>query len=210
MILLNLLSEKQQSGLSLHQLNQNQQDALVGDQMESPVDPTPVGSPGALTTTQYSRDLSILYIRLAKVDSHLSFVSTCLRRHCIPRGLHIKLKPCVSISPCQEFAARLQKEWLHTIKRASINFLAALKRYHRSCAQHLRLQVTNLERLIISRTGQLNTASLINTAKANYTIWQHRLRERRQRKLNNLLPPRSHDYWSVSYTHLTLPTKRIV
>ena len=68
------------------------------------------------------------------------------------------MKPSVSQSPRQEYAAWLEKEWFKVIKWASIGFLAALKHYHKSGAQDLRLRLTWLENSITSNTQEKNTA----------------------------------------------------
>ena len=132
----------------------------------SPVDLIPADR--APTISRHSRNLSTVYTQLVKVESHHFFVSTCLHRHCTPRGLHIKLKPSVQHSPRQEFPARLENEWFKVIKWVSIGLLAALKCYHRCCAQDLRLRATRLENSITSCTQE--TAYAINSPRATNKI----------------------------------------
>ena len=64
----------------------------------------------ASSFSQFSRELSLVYERMAKTHSHQKFVSICVRDHIIPKGLHIKTQPCVPKSPCRELASRLQKK----------------------------------------------------------------------------------------------------
>ena len=145
----------------------------------------------ASTITQCQKDLNTLYSRIAREDSHYQFVTTCLRSHTIPRGLTINVHPCVPKAPRQKPVARLQKEWAQTVRRASNGFLAALKTYHRSCANHLRLQATNLESSIAARLGETRVKTSTNIAKTVFAKCDHRLRERRNRKLKYLFPPDS-------------------
>ena len=148
------------------------------------MDPTPMVL--AFPILQHRRELLRSYTRLAKVDSHRQFVSTCLRNHVIPRGLRINIKPSVPKSLCREPIVRLEKEWARIINRAAWGFLAALKRYHGSCARHLRLQVANLE-ASIARLGRRNALTTMNLCKTVYNTWNDRLRDRRKNKLNKLL-----------------------
>ena len=154
-----------------------------------PLDPTPMAN--APPIIQYQKDLNTLYARIAQVDSHYQFTTTCLRSHAIPRGLTINVHPCVPKAPCREPAARLQKEWARIIRRAAIGFLAALKTYHRSCAHHLRLQAMNLESSIAARLGKTSARRSINIARTVYAKCDNKLRERRNKKFKKLLPPDS-------------------
>ena len=133
----------------------------------SPVDPTTSDSTCAFTNLQH-KELSILYIWLAKLESHHSFVSTCLRQHCTPRGLCIKLRPSVPKAPHQEYATRLQREWRNIIQWASIDFLVVLKRYHRNCIEHLKHQATRLEKSMVSSSRRGNSIVQMDSVKATY------------------------------------------
>ena len=119
-----------------------------------PQDPTPIMASTPTNIQCQQRDLNTLYAWIARVESHYQFTSTFLRSHIIPRGLTINVHPCVPKSPGRELAACLHKQWAQIIRRASKGFLAALKTYHRSCIQQLRLQATNLESSIAAQLGR--------------------------------------------------------
>ena len=110
---------------------------------------------------QHRRELTTAYTRLAKVDSHHQFVSTCLRNHAIPWGLYINIKLSVPKSLCQEPATRLEKKWAQITKQVAWGYLVALRHYHGSCARHLRLQVANLEVSIVTRLWRRNVLPAI-------------------------------------------------
>ena len=57
-------------------------------------------------------------------------------------------------SPGQEPAARCHKQWAQIIRQAANGFLAALKTYHWSCGQQLRLQATNLHLSKVAQQGK--------------------------------------------------------
>ena len=126
---------------------------------------------------------------MAKAKAHRQFVTICLHDHLTPKGLQLKTQPCVLKSPCRELAARLDKEWESIIRRASRDFLSALKVYHRSCAHHLRLQATNLETSIGNRFGRVDTRVLRVKAETIYAKWSQRLQERSIKKLKKLHSP---------------------
>ena len=129
------------------------------------------------STKQYYRDLKQVYTRLARVDSHHKFVSAFLHNHTIPWGLQINVYSYVPKLPIQESAAHLEKEFSCKIKWASWGFLATLKKYHRNCPHHLRLQVTNLETTIVARLGKTRANTILNDVKSTYTKLNQQLRE---------------------------------
>ena len=118
-------------------------------------------------------------------------MTTCLRSHTIPWGLTINVHPCVPKAPCQEPAARLQKQWAENVRQVDIGFLTALKTYHRSCAHHLRLQASNLESFIAASWGETRAETSRNIAKTVYAKYDRSLWERRNKKLQHLLLPNS-------------------
>ena len=62
----------------------------------SPADPTLPSQLHAHSTLQnHDWELYTTYQLLARAQSHHQFISTCLRINAHPRGLHIKIKPCV-------------------------------------------------------------------------------------------------------------------
>ena len=142
----------------------------------------------AASITQCQRQLMRSYEWLAKVDSHYQFVTTCLRKQTIPQGLKIKVHPCMPVSPCREPATCLQKEWAPIIKQANCWFLASLRTYHRGCAQHLQLQIANLESSIVTQLGKTNAKTRINPAKYVYDKCNHHLWECQKRNLRNSSP----------------------
>ena len=123
------------------------------------------------------------------VKAHQHFVTTCFREHIIPKGLKLKIRPCVPKSSCREPAFRLEKEWALIIRRTSRDFLSALKFYHRSCAYHLRHQATNLETSIETRFGRADIRALRLKAEKIHEKWSQRLQEHRIKKLEKLHPP---------------------
>ena len=146
----------------------------------------------ALSISQFRWELTTLYTWMAKVDSHYSFVSTCLRYHAIPKGLSINIQPCVPKSPCREFAIRLEKEWALVMKQVTRGLLTALKHYHGSCAHHLQLLASNVETSTTSQLGRANATPLLEWAKDVCEKQHHQLPERCKKKLNKLLLPNSH------------------
>ena len=126
-------------------------------------------------------------MRLAKVDSHHQFVSTCLRNHVIPGRLHIKIKPCVPKSSNWNYVARLVKEWAQISRRTTRGFLEAMKCYHSSCARSLWFQVSNLETSMINQLGR-RVATTIDSSETVCNNWTNRLRTQQRRKLDKLLP----------------------
>ena len=148
------------------------------------MDPTP--SDHAPSIVRYSKELFNIYERMAKVKAHQQFVSICLRDYIIPQGLQLKVRPCVPKSPCREPVSRLHKDWARITRRASRDFLSALKTYHRSCAYHLRLQATNLEASIETRFGRANVRALKDKSEAIYAKWSQRLQHRRTKKIKKL------------------------
>ena len=126
---------------------------------------------------------------MAKAQAHQQFVTICLRDHLIPKGLQLKTQPCVPKSPCRELVVRLEKEWACITRRASRDFLSALKLYHRSCVYYLRLQATNLEASIETRFGKADIRALRLKGEKIYAKWSQRLQERRNKKLKKLHSP---------------------
>ena len=110
---------------------------------------------------------------------------SCLRDY-ISQGLQLKVRLCVPKSPCRKPVSHLHKDWAHIIKRASRDFLSALKIYHRSCAYHLRLQATNLEASIETHFGRANVRALEHKSEAIYAKWSQWLQHRHVKKLNKL------------------------
>ena len=149
----------------------------------SPMDLTPRDH--APSIVRYSKELFTIYERMAKAKAHQQFVTICLHDHLTPKGKQLKTRPCVLKSPCRELAARLDKEWARIIRRASRDFLSALKVYHRSCSHHLRLQATNLETSIGNRFGRADTRALRVKAEPIYVKWSQRLQERRIKKFKS-------------------------
>ena len=68
-------------------------------------------------------------------------------------------------------------EWACIIKQAIWKFLAALRIYHRSCANHLRVQVANLEANIDAQFGNTSANTIINDARSVYTKLNYQLQE---------------------------------
>ena len=120
----------------------------------STMDPTPsVPTP---SSTQFKKKLSSFYVRMTKTNSHQKFVSICLLEHLIPKGLQLKIQPCVSKSLCRELASHLQNDWTWIIKRTCRDFLTTLKLFHRGCAYHIKRQADDLEASIEARFGRTN------------------------------------------------------
>ena len=79
---------------------------------------TPIMASAPTSIQCLQKDLNT-YARIARVESHYPFTSTCLRSHIIPWGLTINIHPCVPKSPGWEPAARLHKQWAQIIRRAT-------------------------------------------------------------------------------------------
>ena len=129
----------------------------------------------------HSKELFTIHERMTK--AYQQFVTICLRNHLTSRGLQLRARPCVPKSPCRELAARLDKEWAWIIKRASRDFLSALKLYHSSCAYHIRLQATNLETSIENRFGRADIRALKIKTETMYMKWSQRLQECHTKKI---------------------------
>ena len=168
----------------------------------STMDPTPIDH--APSIARYSKELFTIYERMAKTKAHQQFVTICLRDHIIPKGLQLKIRPCVPKSPCREPASRLEKEWARIIRRASRDFLSALKLYHRSCAYHLRRQATNLETFIETCFGKADCRVLRLKAETIHTNWSQRLQQRRVKKFKKLHTPFS----TIRQTEFRRPKRR--
>ena len=92
---------------------------------------------------QYTR-LRKLHQQLVLHKSHLTFVSSCLRNHLIPRGLRIKTFPMVpKVDTLQQ---TLQNQWTTTLNKTSSALLKHLKGYHRAAIPILEEEVNYLKR----------------------------------------------------------------
>ena len=136
----------------------------------------------APTTTQCRRDLNTLSAPIAREDSRNQYTMTCFRSHTIPQGLTINAYPCVPKESCREPTAHLQKEWAKLIRQAANGFLAALNTYHRRCAEHLRLQATNLESSIAAWLGETKSRSIRKVSKTVYAKCDCHLQEQQKNK----------------------------
>ena len=95
---------------------------------------------------------------IVSVDSK-GGVSLLIHLHLPPNPYHStgtnnKRSSLCGKSPGREPTAHLHKQWAQIIRRATKGFLAILNTYHRSCAQQLRLQDTDLESSIAARLGE--------------------------------------------------------
>ena len=141
----------------------------------------------AHSITQYQKELNTLHARIAQVDFHYQFTTTCLCSHTctIPQGLTINVQPGLPKAPCWEPAALLQKQWARIIRGVAFWFLTALKVYQRSCAYHLRLQVTNVESSIATRLGKARAKRSKKIAETVYSKCNNNLTDQQNRKLKN-------------------------
>ena len=151
------------------------------------MDPVP-STHYAISNTRYNKALHVQHRQLHKADSHLQFITTCLRKNTIPRGLQIPIQPLVPKPPCQRLLNELDEEWGRIVRQASTRFLVALKRYHGKCKEELRQQLASTCNLARRTLGESNFSTLNHQVKtASSKLEQHLLR-RKNRKLKAIMP----------------------
>ena len=79
----------------------------------------------AVSIARYNKALYVQHRQLQKADLHLQFITTCLRKNTIPRGLQISTQPLVPKPPCQKLLDELNIQWEKIVRRASTHLVGA-------------------------------------------------------------------------------------
>ena len=137
----------------------------------------------AVSNSRCSKALHVQHHQLQKADSHLQFVTTCLRKNLIPRGLQILIQPLVPKPPCQRLVNELNEQWRRIVRKASTQFLVALKHYHRGCIDELQQQLESTCNQAKVKLGETNFSAIYNKVKAASSKFRQYLLNKKNRKL---------------------------
>ena len=121
--------------------------------------------------------------QLQKADSHLQFVTSCLRKNTITRGLQISTQPLVPKPPCQKLLDELNIQWERIVRQNFTQFLEALKHYHGRCIQELHQQLARTFDQAKLELGESNFSATLDKVKAISSRLKQYLRKRKDRKL---------------------------
>ena len=121
--------------------------------------------------------------QLLKADSHLQFVTTCLRRNIIPRGLQISTQPLVPKPPLQRLLNELNEQWGRIVRQASTQFLVALKYYHGRCKEELRQRLASTLDQAKLELEEENFLAIHHSVEAASSKFEQHLLKKKNRKL---------------------------
>ena len=114
--------------------------------------------------------------------SHLSFVTSCLREHLVPRGLKVTVTPLVPGIKCLKNG--LQRKWETTLNRTSFILLKHLRSYHQDAVEILTRKINSLE--IWLRRDQ-NFAQELERIQRSVQKWTTTQEKRKKGKMSRLM-----------------------
>ena len=120
--------------------------------------------------------------------SHLSFMTSCLRKHLVPKGLSVRVTSLAPQIGCLE--RKLQRKWEITLKRMSCMLLKHLQIYHRDAVNILNRKINLMEARLGTEDNFIGELKRIQRSTQKWSTAYEKWKEAEMSRLTGNKPVR--------------------